>query len=130
VLTLLVDQAAGGYAAPIPAMTAWDGALWIGRWDGSGRSMPSHGGPSQATGVRALAVWGNALYVGLDNSASAHAVQKVGPAYRAAATLETPAQDAGLPDLAKALASVTVQHAPLAAGESIEAQYRLEDSGG
>jgi hypothetical protein len=139
--TLLLDAAAGGYTAPILAMTAWDGALWVGRWDatlkaglerfdGANWSLPHYGGPSQSSAVRALAVYADQLHLGLDTTAVPHAVQRVAPAsYRPTATLETPVQDAGLPDAVKALRSLDLAHAPLAAGESIQAQYRLEDSG-
>src|SRR5439155_20804121 len=72
---LLLDQAADGYAAPISALAEYRGALWAGRWDATYKaglersdggaavwSFPVVGGPGQATAVRALAVYGDALY--------------------------------------------------------------------
>ena len=140
--TLRLDQGASGYTAPIRAMTVFDGALWVGRWDstykaglerfdGEAWSFPVYGGDALLTAVRSLVVWGNTLYFSADASSSAHVIQKVAAwAYPSSArTLETSVYDAGLPDVSKSLRELTVGHAALASGESIEAQYRLEDTG-
>lgn len=130
-------------ANPLYGLTAWRGALWVAcregtelvlrRYDGETWSTPVRGGViNNAMGAaRELAVWQDQLYAAAERTAAA-------PIYRVAfgtyetdgpAELETGLFSAGLPGMAKVLRWARVQHAPLAAGQSVELLYRLEDSG-
>jgi hypothetical protein len=143
VCTLLDPQGARTYAQPIYAMATFAGALWVGRWDTSGRiglerfdgtswSLPYQASSAtSATAVRALAPYQGALHLAVDNSGLAAGLFRVESAsYATTATLETPVQDAGLPSVTKSLREATLTHLPLASGQSVQVQYRLEDAGG
>jgi hypothetical protein len=60
----------------------------------------------------------------------AHTVQRLrSDLYVAVATLETALIDARLPGVTKVFRSVTVNHAALLSGQSVQVLYRLEDAG-
>ena len=120
-------------------LATWGGALWVAYADGSGAnavgllrhdeagwSRPASG--LSGTEPRALVVYNGQLHVLTAAAANAQMHRTVGT-YRASGQLETGLFDAGLPSVDKVLRSVTLTHGPLAARQSIEVQYRLEDDG-
>ena len=125
------------YTGTLFGAAAWQGALWIGindgagglgllRYDGASWSRPSSG--LTGTALRKLQVFNGQLYAA-STRAGAGTVYGTTGGVRATGTLETSLIDAGLPSVLKMLRSVTVVHSALASGQSIQVQYRLEDSG-
>ncbi len=128
-------------------MAVWDGALWVGSADGAGgvgllRYGVGTQGPQDDSGVgwtrpvtglagatpRAVAIYGGQVYA-LTAGAGSAAVYRANGTYRAGGQLETGLFDARLPSVEKVLRSVTLNHAPLASGQSIQVQYQLEGVG-
>ena len=120
-------------------MAVWGGALWVAYADGSGAnavgllrhdrdgwSRPAAG--LSGTAPRALVLYNGQLHV-LTAAAANAQMHRTAGTYRASGQLETGLFDAGLPSVDKVLRSVALTHAPLADGQSIQVQYRLEDAG-
>jgi len=129
---------AAPYGAALFGAAQWQGALWIGiadgagglgllRYDGTSWSRPVSG--LTGTALRKLQVFNGALYAA-SARVGAGTVYGTTGALRTVGTLETALFDAGLPNVLKVLRSVTVVHAPLATGQSVQVQYRVEDAGG
>jgi hypothetical protein len=83
---------------------------------------------SNGLGVRGMATLGGVLYMTEEKSAAGSVkVYKLDPAaYNPSATLESTRFDADLPAVDKAWRRVTVTHTPLASGQSIAIDYRLD----
>src|SRR5579884_1874738 len=79
-------------------------------------------------GVRHLGALNGTLYLGEELAAGTGArVYKLDPAsYNAAGTLETARFDTSLPSIDKAWRRVAVTHSPLASGQSVAVDYRLD----
>ncbi len=135
-----------GQTAGLRGLAAWNGALWVSVQDTTANTLallrydPSAGsGQAQAgwtrpvgglsgTEPRGLAVYAGQL-VALTQQASAATMHRLQSTHRASATLETSLFDARLPSVDKVARSLTVAHSALAAGQSVQVQYRLEDTG-
>ncbi|MBI4494783.1 MAG: hypothetical protein HY690_18560 [Chloroflexi bacterium] len=134
-LELLRTLSASG---PLCGLFPFGGALWASaytpalgvylvRFDGQAWSIPHEG--ASGTAALGLAAYQGTLFLGTRAAASA-AIHKVDTsAYRLSGLLETSLFDARLPSVDKVFRALTANHAPLAAGQSIEVQYRLEDAG-
>lgn len=138
-LTLVRELEAPGspYPATLFGLTAWRGALWVLavesgtlsllRYDRQGWSRPVTG--LVGSGPGALAVYNGDLYVGTQQPGAARLYRVQASAYGASGSLEQGLLDFGLPGVVKLLRSATLVTAPLASGQSVQLQYRLEDSG-
>jgi hypothetical protein len=124
-------------------MAAWQGALWVAtrsgteirlkRYDGDAWSTPIAGSgvDNASSAVRGMASLGGELYVGGRKSAAAPVAKAaVGSYATAPRQLETSLFSADLPGLTKVFRAVELTCAPLASGQSIQVEYRLEDGGG
>lgn len=103
------------------------GALGLLRYDGSGWSRPLAG--ITGTNARALAVnlgelWALCTATGPQVVRTNSTLQ-----YVASGTLEGPLFDAGLPQIDKVARSVTILHSAIVSGQSVQIQYRTEDTG-
>lgn len=139
----LIASGLTGASDPLFGLAVWRGALWaacregtelvLRRFDGEQWSTPVRGGAlNNASGAaRELAVFQDRLYAAGERAGAAPIYRVAMGTYEtdAPAELETGLFAAGLPGMAKVFRWARVQHAPLAAGQSIELQYRLEDSG-
>lgn len=138
----LARQLAGAgapYGGELRGMAVWNGALWVSVADGAGgigllRHDGAGGGWSRpvaglaGTSPRGLAVYNGQLYP-LTHKAGQAQISRTDGTYRASGQLETGLFDARLPGVDKVPLAVTLVHAPLGTGQSIEVQYRLEDAG-
>lgn len=123
-------------------LAAWQGALWcatrsasearLRRFDGVSWSTPVVGGVVDAASntVRGLASLNGELYSGGRRAGAAPVAKAaVGTYGTVGRQLETSLWSAGLPSVGKVFLAVELACAPLAAGQSIQVEYRLEDSG-
>lgn len=132
-----LGTAAAPYGVELRSMATWNGALWVGIVEGGAISLLRSDGTSWSRPVagvaglepRAMAVYGGLLHVGSRQGVNGR-VYRVTAAFGASGALESGLFDAGLPSVDKVLRSVTVVHAPLAVGQSVQIQYRLEEAGG
>jgi hypothetical protein len=141
----VVASGLNGASTELRGIAVWGNALWLACRDDSevrlrrydpargSWSIPAQGGSvdANANGVQSLAVYSDDLYVSGGKAGSAAPIYKLtSSAYPTAAkTLETVLFAAGLGQDQKVWRSVTVNHAALAASESIEVQYQLDDAG-
>lgn len=135
----------------LSGMTAWNNALWftsrvgttllIRRYGPSDPSNPDsdkvwsdpiYGGAIDASAIaaRQLTSFGGYLYAATE-AAGASKVYRADKALNAtiAVTIESSVTDCGLSGLDKSFQSVTITHAALLSGESIQILYRLNDTG-
>jgi hypothetical protein len=129
-----------GYAGgALSAMTTGRGGVWLGfgnatdaalkRFDGEAWSEP-YPTAAFAGGGRPLSLgwFGGDLYM-LSATTGWFLHRFRSDLYQATATLETGLIDVRLPGVTKVFRSVTVNHAALAAGQSVQVLYKLEDTG-
>lgn len=142
------DGAVEPLAHPLPspylggaltAMATWREGVWLAygesaasfavkRYDGQAWSEPiaaAWGGGAPL----GLGAWGGDLWLGSYDGASWFMARVRADQYAAVATLETGLIDARLPGISKVWRSVTVGHAALLSGQSVQVQYRLEGAG-
>lgn len=128
-------------------LAVWRGALWVSAYSASsglrvhrydGASWQEVAGGGAVTAAAGLAVHGSELYQGGAQAGAAPIVKYGAPTgvagqaagtYRATATVESAIFSAGLPGIDKVFRSVVLRHGALLASESVELQYRLEDTG-
>lgn len=138
----VVAKGLGASGDELRGMTAWQGALWVStrggaevrlkRFDGTAWSTPIAGSAvdDAANTVRGLAGLGGDLYAGGRRAGAAPlAKATVGTFATAARQLETSLFSAGLPSVSKVFRAVELTCAPLTGGQSMQVEYRLEDSG-
>jgi hypothetical protein len=140
----IVGVGVGPSTDEIRGLAVWRGALWVlvrngtelrlRRYDGEHWSEPGQSAASVLSGsandAQALAGLGGKLYgCGIKASTAPVLVAAQGTYPTSAKTLETVLFDGGLPADSKVFRSVTINHAALAASQSIQVQYRLEDTG-
>jgi hypothetical protein len=130
-----------GYAGPqLGAVATGSGGVWIGfgdgssggfkRFDGEAWSEPLALAGGSGFGAPLSAAWfGGDLYAMLLNGVIGRVQRYRGDQYQASATLETGLIDARLAGVTKVFRSVTINHAALLASQSVQVQYRLEDTG-
>lgn len=138
-------------SANLYGLTAWNDALWVAGRDGTkllirrygpgdandpasplAWSDPIYGGTidASATAARELLPFGGYLYAATEASGAAKAYRVDADLVNTAAvTLESVLYDGGLGDIPKIARRITVRHSALLSGESVQVQYRLEDSG-
>jgi len=129
------------YGGSLRGLAAWRSALWVGVQQAGGglavlRYDPASGSWSRpvsgltGTDVASLGVFGDQLYVGTSQAGAAR-VYRVNPSqFGSSGQLETGLIDAGLPGVAKLLRSVTIVTSALVSPQSVQVEYRLEDTGG
>jgi hypothetical protein len=126
-------------------LAVWQRALWVSTRNGgeirlkryeagsNAWSEPAGGGSvnSSSGGAQGMATLGADLYVAGQKSGTAAPIYKVssGVYPTAAKTLESGLFSANLGSDNKVFRSVTLNHAALVSGQSVQVQYRLEDSG-
>jgi len=139
--TLTEIYRVGTPAAPYPStmygIAEWQGALWIGfqdsagtqgllRFDGASWSRPVLGIPGVA--IRKLHPYAGQLAVA-SQATGASKTYLTSTSFRTTGTLETSLLDTGVPSEPKVLREVTMVHSSLTSGQSVQIQYRLEDTG-
>lgn len=128
---------AAPYGGGLFGAAEWQGALWIGivdaagtlgllRYDGTSWSRPVSG--LAGTAVRKLQAFNGQLHAATARAAAGTVYGTTGGS-RTTGTLETSLIDVGLPNVLKVLRSVALVHGPLASGQSVQIEYRVEDSG-
>jgi hypothetical protein len=144
------------YGGQIRGMVAWRGALWVGIQQGGGigllRYAPSTS-PGQAsassldssgrqaawsrpvtgltgTDVYGLGVFSDQLVVGGSQSGASRSYSVRPAQFQATGQLESGLIDAGLPGTSKLLRSVTIVTSALVSPQTVQVEYRLEDTGG
>lgn len=134
-----LGTAAAPHTDPIGGVATWERALWVSfvsgtnasgllRYDLVGWTRPFVGLDTTSAGPRGLAVFNDQLHVLTARSTSA-GVWATATTYGGSATQESGLFDAGLPSIDKVFRSVAVTHLAMPSGQSIQVQYRLEDSG-
>lgn len=133
-------------ASELGGLAVWRGALHVSASSASGGSAGPRvwrysgadeagwseiaGSASGGTAAAGLVVSGGDLYqLGQQAGAAPIVRYPASGTYRASGTLETSIFDGGLPLIDKVFRTAAVRHAALAAGESVQVQYRLEDAG-
>jgi hypothetical protein len=128
------------YASKILGMAAWAGALWVCiadgtgttgllRYDGKAWSRPLRG--LGGSGPRYLAPYGAMLGLGTQQASGAGVVHLVDPALIVGTgQLESGLISCGLPGVSKLMKSVTLVTAAIASPQTVQVEYRLEDTGG
>ena len=139
------------YGFDIRGMAVWDGALWVTISDGAGGTGLLRYDPSsirQAQDGAGHAAWSRPLK-GVGGSGPNYAVPFLGDLFistyqtgaatagfvrstlfAASGQLESGLVSCGLPGVSKLFRSVTIVTSALASGQSIQVEYRLEDTGG
>jgi len=138
------------YTAIIRGMAVWDGALWLAVVDGVGStglvrydpslgsSGPSSGQASLTRPVRGLsgstpgylAVYQGKLSVTTTLTGGVGTVNHVNPSvYGAAGQIESGLISCGLPGISKLFKSVTIVTSSMVSPQSVQVEYRLEDTG-
>ena len=127
------------YSAEIRGMWSWDGALWVSIIDEDGtiglaRLDPDTGAWSRpVTGLSGttpedLAEFQGKL-VAITSATGASKLYNTDGTYTGTGNVESSLIDARLAGTDKLLRGVTVNHSELAATQSVEVQYQLEDDG-
>lgn len=126
------------YTAEITSMAAWRGGLWVGilDTDGTPALLRFDGNQSWSRPVAGLAetspgplfVFLNQLYYGTSKT-GASVVRATNGTFRASGSVESGLIDAELRATNKLWSQVAIRHSALASGQSVEVQYKLEDSG-
>lgn len=130
---------ASPYTAEIRGMVAYEGALWVSIRDTDGtiglaRLDPISGAWSRpVTGLsgttpETLADFGGELVL-LTSATGASKLYSMDGTYAGSGSVESSLIDARLAGTDKLLRGVTVNHSELAATQSVEVQYQLEDDG-
>jgi hypothetical protein len=139
----LGDPPGAGYAGGALGATAVGrGGWWLGFGDGSNAGVKRFdddawsepvglAGMSGAGRPLSAAWYGGDLYVmSFQGGGGAWQLTRVrSDQYQATGTLETGLIDARLPGITKVFRQVTINHAALISGQSVEVLYRLEDAG-
>lgn len=126
------------YTPVIKGMAAWRGGLWVGIVDEDGTmgllrdngtedwSRPVSGLLGTSPGV--LRVWEDKLFFATAATGAAR-VYRTDGTFGGSGYAESPLIDANLGGTEKLWVGVTVSHSALAATQSVEVQYRLNDTG-
>jgi hypothetical protein len=140
-LTLMLRLATrdAGYGASILGMAAWAGALWVAIQDGAGGTgLLRYDGASWSRPVRSilgstpgyLAEYAGALHYTTSQTSAATFGRAAALSFAGSGVLESGLINCGLPGVAKLMKSVTIVTSAVAASQSIQVEYRLEDTGG
>lgn len=126
------------YTPQIKGLATWRGGLWVGIADEDGTmallrdngsedwSRPVSGLLGTSPGV--LRVWDDKLHFATAATGAAR-VYKTDGTFIGTGNVESALIDARLAGTGKLWRSITVSHTPLAATQSVEVQYKLEDAG-
>ena len=127
------------YSAEIRGVWSWDGALWVSILDEDGsvglaRLDPDTGAWSRpVTGLSGTTPEAMAEFQGklalLTSATGASKLYSTDGTYTSSGKVESSLIDARLAGTDKLLRGVTVNHSELAATQSVEVQYQLEDDG-
>jgi hypothetical protein len=128
------------YTARILGMAAWAGALWVAisdgagttgllRFDGRAWSQPLRG--LTGSGPRYLTPYGGMLALGTQQASGGGVLYVVDSSIVVGTgQIESGLISCGLPGVSKLFKSVTIVTAAIASPQSVQVEYRLEDTGG
>ena len=127
------------YAAKIVGMAVWAGALWVSIADGAGTTgLLRYDGTSWGRPVRSLsgstpnhlAEYQGGLYVTTAQTSAGALLRLSANQFAASGQLEIGLIACGLPGVSKLFKSVTIVTSAIVSPQSIQVEYRLEDTGG
>jgi hypothetical protein len=127
------------YGFEIRGMAVWDGALWVTISDGAGNTgLLRYDGESWSRPVKGIFGSGpnyavpflGDLFVSTFQTGAATAGFVRSTLFAASGQLESGLVSCGLPGVSKLFRSVTIVTSAIVSGQSVQVEYRLEDTGG
>lgn len=127
------------YSVAIRGMAVWSGALWVSIADGSGTSgLLRYDGTSWSRPVKGaagsipnyLVPFLGGLYLSTEQTGLATVGYVRATSFAASGQLESGLVSCGLPGVSKLFKSVTIVTSAIGTPQTVQVEYRLEDTGG